>query len=71
MALIRLCSRILFWTYPRGGWQYDIVSALILAFIFLTPPSFFDGSIFEREQIASDIVQSEQEREEDGPPVKP
>ena len=30
-----------FWTYPRGSWQYDIMVGLILAFLFLTPRSWF------------------------------
>jgi hypothetical protein len=32
----------LLWTYSRGTWQYDLICALILGFIFLIPPSFFD-----------------------------
>jgi len=32
---------LLFWEFPRASWQYDLVVALILAFIFLTPKSFF------------------------------
>ena len=43
-------SRVLFWVYPRGGWQYDIFSGLILAFIFLTPKAVFDGSLFSQEE---------------------
>jgi hypothetical protein len=31
----------LFWDYPRAGWQYDVMVGLILAFIFLTPRSWF------------------------------
>ena len=34
-------SRTIFWSYERGSWQYDIICAVILAFIFLTPRSFF------------------------------
>ncbi|MBI2820382.1 MAG: hypothetical protein HYX73_10415 [Acidobacteria bacterium] len=34
--------RGLFWTYERGTWQYDIMVALILAFIFLTPRDWFN-----------------------------
>lgn len=34
-------KRLLFWEFPRASWQYDLVVALILAFIFLTPRSFF------------------------------
>lgn len=30
-----------FWTYDRGTWQYDVMVILILAFIFLTPRSWF------------------------------
>jgi hypothetical protein len=29
------------WSHKRGSWQYDIICALILAFIFLTPRTFF------------------------------
>jgi len=29
------------WTHPRGGFHYDVMVTLILAFIFLTPPSVF------------------------------
>jgi hypothetical protein len=34
--------RTVFWVYERGSWQYDIILALILAFIFLTPRSAFN-----------------------------
>src|SRR3972149_11312843 len=33
--------RGLFWPYERGTWQYDVMVALILAFIFLTPRAWF------------------------------
>lgn len=34
----------IFWNYRRGSWQYDIIVAGILAFIFLTPAEWFhDG----------------------------
>jgi hypothetical protein len=29
------------WDYPRACWQYDVMVALILAFIFLTPRGLF------------------------------
>ena len=32
---------ILVWSYERGTIQYDIICALILAFIFFIPPSCF------------------------------
>ena len=34
-------KRIIFWNYGRTTWQYDMLCALILAFIFLTPKSWF------------------------------
>lgn len=33
--------RAFFWSYERGSWQYDIICGVIVAFIFLTPRSFF------------------------------
>jgi hypothetical protein len=30
----------LFWTYERATWQYDVMVLAILAFIWLTPPSW-------------------------------
>jgi hypothetical protein len=29
--------RFVFWEYPRASWQYDIMVALILVFVFVTP----------------------------------
>ena len=52
--------RVIFWTYERGGWQYDILSALILAFIFLTPRAVFDGSAFSKEKDPPKIEQKDQ-----------
>jgi len=48
-AKIKLvCSRAVLWTYERGSWQYDIICAVILAFIFLTPRAWFhDGPTLE------------------------
>ena len=34
-------KRFIFWDYPRASFPYDIMVALILAFIFLTPPELF------------------------------
>jgi hypothetical protein len=36
-----VASRAVLWSYERGSWQYDIIVVLILAFIFLTPASWF------------------------------
>jgi hypothetical protein len=39
----RITKSILVWSYERGTIQYDIICALILAFIFLVPQSCFDS----------------------------
>lgn len=35
---------IILWNYSRTTWQYDVLCLLILAFIFLTPKSWFDNN---------------------------
>jgi len=40
--LWRVFKRIVFWSYGRTAWQYDVLCALILAFVFLTPKSWFE-----------------------------
>ena len=37
----RRVGRFVLWDYPRASWQYDVMVALILAFIFLTPRGMF------------------------------
>ena len=39
--LLRTLKSLLFWSYGRSTWQYDVLCALILAFIFLTPQGWF------------------------------
>ncbi|MBV8068303.1 MAG: hypothetical protein JO270_00260, partial [Acidobacteriaceae bacterium] len=34
-------KRLIFWEFSRGSWQYDVVVAIILLFIFLTPRGWF------------------------------
>ncbi|PYS92444.1 MAG: hypothetical protein DMF64_09175 [Acidobacteria bacterium] len=38
-------KKIIFWNYGRSTWQYDVLCALILAFIFLTPKSWFASEL--------------------------
>jgi hypothetical protein len=40
-ASASLGRRLIFWDFPRATWPYDVVVALILAFIFLTPRAWF------------------------------
>ena len=37
----RTLKKILFWSYDRGTWQYDIMCVLILAFVFFAPNASF------------------------------
>lgn len=48
---VGVLKRFLLWDFPRGGWQYDVIVALILAFIFLTP-----RDVFRDQPKASNIV---------------
>ena len=34
--------RTVFWVYERGTWQYDLIVLAILAFIFLSPRTWFN-----------------------------
>ena len=36
----RMLWNALFWTHDRATWQYDVMVAAILAFVWLTPPSW-------------------------------
>jgi hypothetical protein len=40
-SILTGAKRVLLWDYPRAGWQYDVIVALILTFIFLTPRAWF------------------------------
>ena len=35
-------KNVVLWNHERGSWQYDIFCLLIIAFIFLTPKTWFD-----------------------------
>ena len=41
---------VLVWAYGRGSLQYDIICALILAFIFLINPSCFNRRHYDSMQ---------------------
>lgn len=45
-------KRFLLWDYPRAVWQYDVMVALILAFIFLTPRELFRDQPREYDVVA-------------------
>src|SRR5258705_11864319 len=39
-GLLTTLKKILFWNYERNPWQWDVLCAVILVFIFLTPKSW-------------------------------
>ncbi len=49
-------KKIAFWTYPRTSWQWDVLCVLILAFIFLTPKSWFENSEYQRTHPAQNTI---------------
>jgi hypothetical protein len=42
-GLFTTLKKIFFWNYARNTWQWDLLCAVILIFIFLTPKSWFTG----------------------------
>jgi hypothetical protein len=36
-----MLKRFILWDYRRGSWQYDVIVGIIVAFIFLTPRTWF------------------------------
>ena len=44
-----LLKRIIWWSYERASWQWDVLCILIMCFIFLTPKEWFE----KRERLAT------------------
>jgi hypothetical protein len=64
-------KKVVFWTYPRTSWQWDVLCVLILVFIFLTPKGWFENSAFQRTHMGLttivmkvDVVGTQQDRTE-------
>ncbi len=47
--MLESIKKIVLWNYERGTWQYDVFCLLIIAFIFLTPKTWFE----KREKLAT------------------
>src|SRR5438309_5757488 len=54
--LLNTGKKIIFWTYPRTSWQWDVLCVLILVFIFLTPKSWFENTAYKRSHVAQTTV---------------
>ncbi|HWS87292.1 MAG TPA: hypothetical protein VN282_10025 [Pyrinomonadaceae bacterium] len=40
--LLNVFKKVIFWSYGRTTWQYDVLCVAILAFVFLTPKGWFE-----------------------------
>ncbi|MDX6304489.1 MAG: hypothetical protein QOG23_431 [Blastocatellia bacterium] len=49
-------KKVVFWTYPRTSWQWDVLCVLILVFIFLTPKGWFENSAFQRTHMGQTTI---------------
>lgn len=52
-------KNVVLWNYARGTWQYDVFCLLIVAFIFLTPKTWFDKRESAATQTSRLIVQKQ------------
>lgn len=51
---------VILWNHKRGTWQYDVFCLLIIAFIFLTPKSWFEKREKLATQNAASVVKAEE-----------
>jgi len=52
-------KKLILWNYSRGTWQYDIFCLMIVAFIFLTPKTWFRGIGKTATQNPSSVVKAQ------------
>ena len=53
----QVLSKIFFWAYERGTWQYDVAVILILIFVLLTPRPWFRDQPQIDKPAASEQIQ--------------
>jgi len=54
-----MMRRLVLWDYERGTWQYDVFCLLIIAFIFLTPKTWFEKAEKFATQTAASVVRNQ------------
>ena len=67
-----MLKRFILWDFPRASWQYDVMVAVILAFIFLMPRAWLNdqpkpldasevrpGQFFVPPQVLSDVPEGQ------------
>ena len=57
--MINSITKFVQWQHERGTWQYDVFCLLIIAFIFLTPKTWFDRKERLATQTARLIVKAQ------------
>src|SRR5215813_7707062 len=57
-------KRFLLWSFERGSVQYDVICVVILAFIFMMPPAFFDDRPDTHPHLSDQAIR--QTRDDDG-----
>jgi hypothetical protein len=59
-------KKIACWNYSRTSWQWDVLCVLILAFIFLTPKSWFVSQprIQTVKVLAADLTDKQRDKDE-------
>jgi hypothetical protein len=70
--LLRVLKAGVLWSYSRTTWQYDVLCALILAFIFLTPQGWVQTGQLQnsgQHQTSSAASQSILDAGEGGAPL--
>ena len=60
-------KKYLLWSFERGSRAYDVICIVILAFIFLSPPSAFHDRPDSREVTSDQAIR--QTNDADGQPV--
>ena len=58
--IFRTTKKLFFWGYARNTWQYDVLCAFILAFIFLTPQSWFDTGSALKSRLGGEPAQGQE-----------
>jgi len=54
-SLWRGLSRVVFWSYERGSWPYDVMVIAIVVFVLLTPRGWFHDQPQSSALASSDV----------------
>jgi hypothetical protein len=54
-SIWKFIVRTVFWSYERGSWPYDVLVAVILVFVLLTPRAWFHDRPQELQAPSSNV----------------